>query len=201
MLHSFSIETSTMTENPPADSLSQSLIAWVTAVKQDSLSPDAASSRLDEMRLEHLVLCLLELDLEEAAQIDALSNSTYPFERSPERFYETLQQTILQLKLFKLFAKTRDGEYHRSVCPAAYNACTGEHYPEEMARWRAEFRAMSPEQQMVVTTIVWMYRSGPDSIWLRRVPCTWKASEALHYMRDAGCLSLWLSLVARYPGW
>ncbi|WP_338801909.1 hypothetical protein V9L13_06445 [Pseudomonas sp. RSB 5.4] len=190
-----------MTETAQTDSLTQSLIAWVKAVKQDSLSPAATSSRLDEMRLEHLVLWLLDLDLEEAAQIDALSNSVYPFERSPERFHEALQQTIRQLKLFNLFAKTGDGEYHRSVYPSAYNACTGENYPEEMARWRADFRAMSPEQQMVVTTIVWMYRSGPDSIWLRRVPCTWKASEALHYMHDAGCLSLWLQLVARYPGW
>ncbi|MFJ3155048.1 hypothetical protein ACIPIX_12975 [Pseudomonas protegens] len=190
-----------MAETAQTDSLTQSLIAWVKAVNQGALSPAAIYSRLDEMRLEHLVLRLLEIDPEEAVQIDALSNSIFPFERSPERFHEALQQTIRQLKLFKLFTKTCDGEYHRSVCPSAYNACTGENYPEEMARWRAYFRAMSPEQQMVVSTIVWMYRSGPDSIWLRRVPCTWTASEALHYMHDAGCLSLWLQLIGRYPGW
>lgn len=158
-------------------------------------------SHLNEMRLEDLVLRLLDLDNEEAAQMDSRSDSDSPFERSPERFNETLQQAIRQLRLFKLFARTRDGEHHRSVCPAAYNERTGEHYPEEMARWRADFRTMSPEQQMVATTIVWMYRSGPDSIWLRRVPCTWKASEALHYMHDTGCLAVWLQLVARYPGW
>lgn len=93
------------------------------------------------------------------------------------------------------------GEYHRSICPSTYNERTGEHYPEEMARRRADFRAMSPEQQMMTTTIVWMYRSDSDSIWLRRVPCTWKASETLHYMHDTGCLAVWLQLVARYPGW
>lgn len=133
--------------------------------------------------------------------MDVLSGSEAPFNRCPENFYDTLQQAIRQLRLFKLFARTHDGEYHRSVCPAAYNERTGEHHPEEMARWRADFRAMRPEQQMMAATIVWLYRSGSDSIWLRRVPCTWRASEALHYMHDAGCLALWLRLVASYPGW
>ncbi|MGE8046829.1 hypothetical protein ACQKPT_00775 [Pseudomonas monteilii] len=186
-----------MTEIAPA----QSLIAWVIAVKQGSLPPNAVKSCLDEMRLEHLVLDLMEIDVEEAAQIDALSDTVTPFGRSAQCFDELLQHSIQQLQLFKLFGRTREGDYHRSFCPTAYDAATGEHYPEEMARWRADFRAMSPERQMVATTLVWMYRSGPDSIWLRRVPCTWTASEALYCMRDAGCLSLWLQLVARYPGW
>ena len=190
-----------MTEIPCADPVAQSLIDWVAAAKQGSLPQDASTTHLDEVRLEDLVLSLLDLDIEKAAQMESLSDSETPFERCPERFYETLQQAIRQLRLFKLFAGTHDGEYHRSVCPAAYNERTGKHDAEEMARWRADFRAMSPEQQMMTTTIVWMYRSGPDSIWLRRVPCTWKASEALYYMHDTGCLAVWLQLVARYPGW
>lgn len=190
-----------MTEIAYADSVVQLLLAWFVAVRQGVLPPDSITSRLDEIPLEQFVLRLLELDVEEAAQVDALSNPVSPFERSSQRFDEALQQTIRQLRLFKLFARTREGEYHRSLCPTAYNAAAGEHYPEEMACWRADFRAMSPERQMVATTIVWMYRSGPDSIWLRRVPCTWTASEALHYMHDAGCLALWLQLVARYTSW
>ncbi|MCJ0762520.1 hypothetical protein [Variovorax terrae] len=180
----------------------QSLLAWVAAVKQ-GLTPSQGivTLRLDQMRLEDLVLSLLDLDIEEAAQVDSLADSASPFERCPERFHETLQKAIWQSPLCKLFARTHDGEYHRSLCPAAYNERTGEHHAEEMARWRADFRAMPPEQQMMAATIVWMYRSGPDSIWLRRVPCTWKASEALHYMHDTGCLALWLQLIARYPGW
>lgn len=39
------------------------------------------------------------------------------------------------------------------------------------------------------------------STWLRRVPCTWSAAEALHYLRDAGCLPQWQRLVATCPGW
>jgi hypothetical protein len=193
-------KTSTMTEIACADPVAQSLFAWVAAAKV-GLPQEAATARFCDARLEDLVLGLLNLDSDEAAHMESLSGSSVPFERGPERFYEPLQQTIRQLRMFKLFARTHDGEYHRSVCPAAYNERTGEHDPQEMARWRADFRAMTPEQQMMAATIVWMYRSGPDSIWLRRVPCTWKATEALHYMRDTDCLALWLQLVARYPGW
>ncbi|MCY1238716.1 hypothetical protein D9M72_514700 [compost metagenome] len=130
-----------------------------------------------------------------------MAESGVPFERSPACFNAALQQALRQLRLSGLFARTHEGEHHRSVCPAAYNERTGEHHPQEMARWRTDFRAMSPDQQMVAATVVWMYRAGPDSIWLRRVPCTWKASEALHYLHDAGYLAVWLQLVARYPGW
>lgn len=190
-----------MTEIACADPVVQSLHAWITTAKQGLPPPAATASTLNDMRLEALVLSLLDLDLEEAALLDSLADSSTSFERSPPRFYEALQQAMRELRLFKLFARTHDGEHHWSICPAAYNERTGEHYAEGMARWRADFRAMSPEQQMVASTIVWMYRAGPDSIWLRRVPCTWRASEALHYMRDTGCLSVWLQLVARYPGW
>jgi hypothetical protein len=52
----------------------------------------------------------------------------------------------------------------------------------------------------MAATIVWLYQSGPDSTWLRRVPCTWGAVEAIRYMKDAGALARWLRLVALYPG-
>ena len=190
----------TTTDMPCAAPLAESLCAWVEAVRLGVLPRNAATSRLDEIRLEDLVLGLLDLDCDEAARLASLSGSGPSFERCAERFHGTLQEAIRQLRLFKLFTRTHDDELHRSICPAAYDERTGEHYPEEMARWRAAFRAMAPEQQMLTTTIVWMYRHGPDRIWLRRISCTWRASEALYYMQDSGCLALWLKLVARYPG-
>ncbi|MFM0718941.1 hypothetical protein PQQ73_21655 [Paraburkholderia strydomiana] len=184
-----------------ADSIAQSLITWVAAIKLGLSPQDSIASRFDDMKLEALVLALFDMDVSEAAQMDVLSDSETPFKRCQESFFETLKQVIGQLRLFRLFACTRDGEHHRSIVPAAYDEWTGEHHPKEMACWRADFRAMRPDQQMMTATIIWLYRSGSDSIWLRRVPCTWKASEALHYMHDAGCLAQWLQLIARYPGW
>ena len=190
-----------MNEPSCAEPIAQLLSVWVRSTQLGLPLKSAIASRLDHMRLEELVLGLLNLNENEAAQVESLTGSEALFELCPEQFYAMLQQAIQQFRLFKLFARTRDGQYHRSICPAAYNEVTGEHHPQEMARWRANFRAMSPEQQMMAATIIWLYRSGPDSIWLRRVPCTWKASEGLHYMHDSGSLAVWLKLVARYPGW
>lgn len=184
-----------------ADPIAKSLSMWVSAIRHGLLPPESVSARLEGLKLESLVLGLLDLDESEATQIESLSGSEARPNRCPEDFYETLQRTIRQLRLFSLFGRTHDGEYHRSIGPAAYNEPTDKRYPEDMARWRANFRGMTPEQQMMAATIIWLYRGGADSIWLRRVPCTWKATEALHYMQDAGCLALWLQLIARYPGW
>lgn len=179
----------------------QEFLTWVKDEKLRLLSMNSSLSRLDEVKFRDIVLALLELDKDEARYMHSLSESETSFKRCPECFHEVLEQAIHQFKLFKLFARANDGEYHRMILPAAYNERTGQHYPEEMARWRSDFRAMNPEQQMMTATIVWMYRGGPDSIWLRRVPCSWKASEAVHYMHDTGCLGLWLQLMASYPGW
>ncbi|CAN7771388.1 hypothetical protein LJR034_007664 [Caballeronia sp. LjRoot34] len=160
------------------------------------------STSSDDTRLDRLVQRLLDLDEDDAMELEALGGVPMALgSRSPASFNNVLQQVIRQLQLTKLFCPSQEGEFHRSIYPAAYNERTGEHHPEEMARWRAEFRGMAPEQQMMTSTIIWLYQSGPDSTWLRRVPCTWRAGEAIQYMSDAGCLSLWLNLIARYPGW
>lgn len=85
--------------------------------------------------------------------------------------------------------------------PSAFNERTCEVYAAEMARWRSDFRDLAPERQMMAATVIWLCQSGPDSTWLRRVPCTWLAAEALNYMKDAGCLGAWIRLLATYPGW
>ncbi|MGE6493155.1 hypothetical protein ACQKFX_01215 [Cupriavidus metallidurans] len=81
-----------MTKTASTDPVAQSLLAWVTAVKHGLPLQDISTSRLDGMRLEDPVLRLLDLDIEPAARLDVLADSDSPFERSPIRFYETLQQ-------------------------------------------------------------------------------------------------------------
>ena len=82
-----------------------------------------------------------------------------------------------------------------------YDERTGEIFAAEMTTWRSDFRALAPEHQMVAATIIWLYRAGRDSIWLRRVPCSWRAAEALNYMREAGVFKTWLKLITNHPGW
>jgi hypothetical protein len=158
--------------------------------------------RLESVRLDFLVGRCLNMTYPETITLGSLlEGSPRKLQRTPEAFYERLRQAISECRLWDLFTRIERAEWHRSIVPAAYNERTGEIYPSEMAKWRADFRAMAPECQMIAATIVWLYRAGSDSIWLRRVPSTWRAWEALHYMRDADVLDLWLNLLVTYPGW
>ena len=71
----------------------------------------------------------------------------------------------------------------------------------EMERWRADFRGMSQEQQMLAASIIWLYRAAKDNIWLRRVPCTWHAADAVDCMKSNNVLHDWARLLALYRGW
>lgn len=121
--------------------------------------------------------------------------------RSDEVFCKHLRAAITDLRLGRLFVWDEAGEHHRALVPRAYDRTTGAVFEAEMKQWREDYRALSPERQMVAATIVWLYQYGPDSTWLRRVPCTWNAAEALHYLRDAGGLRQWMALVSTCPGW
>ncbi|UXU85522.1 hypothetical protein [Burkholderia sp. S-53] len=177
-------------------------VSFVDAVLQVLHAQARISTPTDEVRLDRLVAGSLDLGGHEALVLEELAGGTRATTmRTPAQFFTALKQAITELRLSSLFCSSSQGEFHRGICPAAYDERSGEHHPAEMAEWRAAFRAMAPERQMMAATIVWMYRSGADSIWLRRVPCTWRANEALRYMHDAGCLTIWIRLIARFPGW
>jgi hypothetical protein len=165
-------------------------------------SEDDALSSHEDTRLDRLVWGLLELDASDVCRLGAIAgDSEATSGRNAAGFFDVLHQTIYELGLSRFFCRISGGEWHRSICPSAYDERTGRHDALEMAKWRADFRGLAPERQMVCATIIWLYRGGSDSTWLRRVPSNWRAREALLYMRDAGCLGWWLKLIARYPGW
>jgi hypothetical protein len=87
------------------------------------------------------------------------------------------------------------------VRPAAVNYRTDEVNAEEMREWRRAFRALLERQQIMVATIVWLYRGGPDDLWLKRMPCHWHAAEAIAVLNQTGAIADWGRLVALYPGW
>jgi hypothetical protein len=121
--------------------------------------------------------------------------------RSASEFCHQLRATIATFRLGLLFAWDGEGEHHRTMIPRGYHRETGAIIEAEMMQWRADYRSLAPERQMLAATVVWLYQQGADSTWLRRVPCTWGAAEALHYLRDAGCLPQWQRLVTTCPGW
>jgi hypothetical protein len=40
-----------------------------------------------------------------------------------------------------------------------------------------------------------------DNVWLRRVPCTWHAADAISEMYRHDARAEWSGLVVLYPGW
>jgi hypothetical protein len=70
-----------------------------------------------------------------------------------------------------------------------------------VARWRATYRALPEPHQIIAATIIWLYRGGPDTVWLRRVAVAWPAADAIALLRAADALADWGLLIALFPGW
>jgi hypothetical protein len=171
------------------------------AIVVGSLCPEMVVPPHHEViKLRELVSQLLDRRPAEAGLMIALANVLGATESSSVGGLRSLLlDCIREDRLHALFYQGGDVQ-SGGICLAGLNSRSGDVDPAAMAAWRATYRALAPEQQMMAATIVWLNQSGPDSTWLRRVPCTWGAVEAIRYMKDAGALARWLRLVALYPG-
>jgi hypothetical protein len=70
-----------------------------------------------------------------------------------------------------------------------------------MTECRRAFKALPAVRQMMVATILCLYRGEADKLWLARLPSNWHAADAVASLSDAGALRDWGQLVALYPGW
>lgn len=166
-------------------------------------SPGAAKEHFPDYRLTRLVGSRLDLDDADVAQLGIIvgvefgqrpGDLTRPFDRH-------LRQVIASYGLETLFTNNGPGIYHHAIRPAGYDFNFDEVIPVGMEQWRADYRAMPDERQMLAASIIWLYRAGKDNRWLRRVPCTWHAADAIRHMQLTGVLVEWVRLFALYPGW
>jgi hypothetical protein len=166
-------------------------------------APAAAKSRYPDYRLTKLVASRLELDDADMKQLSAVLATD--LSKTPETvarpFDHQLRNVISHYKLDSLFSDGGPGAYHHAIRPTGYDFDYDEVIPAGMEQWRADYRAMSDERQMLAASIIWLYRAGKDNRWLRRVPCTWHAADAIGHMHFAGVLTDWARLFALYPGW
>jgi hypothetical protein len=87
-----------------------------------------------------------------------------------------LRRVIDRYRLDCLFVEDAPGQYHHTTRPGGYDYSVDVVHPKGMETWK-------------------------DRVWLRRVPCTWPATEALHALRESGALSDWGRLIFLFPGW
>lgn len=170
-----------------------------------SLSPsdvNRAKERFPDYRLTRLVLARFDMDDAEASVFVDMTGAAAPATiLGGAPFNDHLRTSIERFDLTALFCDDGPGRYHQAIRPTGYDYYVDAVDAVAMEKWRADYRAMPPAQQMFAATIVWLYRGGKDSRWLRRVPCTWHAADAVDEMHRSNILPDWGLLVSLYPGW
>jgi hypothetical protein len=116
-------------------------------------------------------------------------------------FDHHLRYVIVRYGLEALFCDDGHGPYHHAIRPTGYDFYRDEVIPAGMEKWRADYRGIPDELQMLAASIIWLCGAGKDNVWLRRVPCTWHAGDAIACMNATGVLGDWARLCALYPGW
>jgi hypothetical protein len=161
-----------------------------------------AEERFPGYRLTRLVLTRFDMDDVEASVFIDLTEATPPdtvLGGTP--FNDHLRTSIDRFALTDLFCDDGPGRHHQAIRPTGYDYYVDAVDAAAMEKWRADYRAMSPAQQMFAATIIWLYRGGKDNRWLRRVPCTWHAVDAVGEMQRSDILADWGTLISLYPGW
>ncbi len=173
-----------------------------TLLSLASSDPVGAKERFPDYRLTRLVLDRFDMDDAEASVFIDLTGATAPAHvLGGTPFNDHLRTSIDHLALTNLFCDDGPGRHHQAIRPTGYDHHVDAVDAAAMEKWRADYRAMSPAQQMFAATIIWLYRGGKDNRWLRRVPCTWHVVDAVGEMRRSDILADWGILVALYPGW
>jgi hypothetical protein len=136
-----------------------------------------------------------------AFAIMALPAPILPIHSRDSAFDRQLRRIIASFGLAHLFCNDGPGRHHHTIRPLGYDYCVDAVDPRGMEKWRSDYRALTAVHQMLAASIIWLYRGGKDSVWLRRVPCTWHAADAISEMHWHDALTEWSGLVVLYPGW
>ena len=163
-------------------------------------SPELSGWPLDG-RLSNLVALRFDMDDDEARRFALACGGAVAAMTGHAPFHRHLRRAILRYGLTNLFQDVCSGRHHQAIKPTGYDHVDDAVIPEAMAQWRASYRALPEPHQMMAATIIWLYRGGPDTVWLRRVAVAWPAAYAIGVLREDGALADWGLLVALYPGW
>jgi hypothetical protein len=169
-------------------------------------SPVFARGRFAKLRLVDVVAKAPSMDGREqralarvcGANIDGLPQGSG---RAPV-FAAHLLDVIARYELNPFFTPVPNRDINGiDVRPRGIDWRTEQVDVDEMREWRRRYKALPPVRQMMVATIIWLYRGGPDKTWLARLPSVWRAADAIAALQQAGALRDWGRLVALYPGW
>lgn len=187
----------------PPESLHENLPEPLEVIHLSLKSIQAAQERFPGYRLTRLVGSRLELDDADIGRLSSILGVDFlqPVSSVSRPFDSHLRDVIARYGLETLFRDDGHAPYHHAIRPTGYDFHRDEVIPTGMEQWRADYRHMPEARQMMAASIIWLYRAGKDNVWLRRVPCTWHAADAIERLRAAGAFGDWARLYALYPGW
>jgi hypothetical protein len=174
------------------------IVAWTPA------SPAFARGRFPKLRLADLVIKRPSMDGREARALAACCGVPLPAAGDRARFRERLSLVIDRYDLHALFEHVPENPAQDiDVRPRGFDYRDPEwpEIPGAIKAWRQAYKAMPAHRQMMAATIVWLYRTEIDRIWMVRVPWSWHAADAIDLLKSEGVLFDWAQLVALYPGW
>ncbi len=176
------------------------LVAWAIA------SPVFARGLLPETRLVDVVAKAPSMDSTEKRALAAVCGFTVdPMvcgSAAGPLFQAHLVRVIADYSLEEFyFRDPRNAINGIDVRPRGYDFRKDAVDQADMQAWRRAYRKLSPPRQMLVATILWLYRGGPDKTWLKGQPCRWHAADAVEALGAAGALQDWAKLIVLYPGW
>lgn len=157
----------------------------------------------EDYTLGELVLKRFSLDYTEAAAIWAACQGSMSGVVAPNApaFFHQVCRVISICELEPFFRVGPNAGSHYDIRPTAFDFDRAQDMPEAMKRWKAMYRALPITRQIMVATVMWLYRGTDDKTWLNRVPRRWPAVGAIQELRSAGLVVEWAKLVALYPGW
>jgi len=174
----------------------------VAVVAMAVASPTFARGRFPKLRLVDVVAKVPVMDGREIRALATVCGAKIDSSSRAPAFAAHLLDVIARYELDAFFTRVPDRAVNGiDVRPRGIDWRTEQVDAQAMAEWRRAYKTLVPARQMLVATIITLYRSEPDKTWLVRLPSTWHAADAIAALLEAGALRDWGRLVALYPGW
>lgn len=173
------------------------------------VSPVFARGRFPKVTFIDLIHKRPSMDELEATALAAVCGVQVvpPFYGNPRPFGDHLWTLISKYDLGAFFERveTRYGSVgdHYLMRPRGF-VWSDPDQPEiegALKQWRGDYKLLSTVRQLMVATILQLYRQGDDPYWMVRVPKKWDAAEGIETLHTNGALGDWGKLMVLYPGW
>jgi len=179
----------------------------VVATGYALVSPTIARGKFPNLSFLALVAKRLQMDQIEVSSFAAICGIEALAAQATKEplFSEHLWKMIEVYDLGAFFENVKEGgRGHYAMRPRGrdWSQPDWPEIPGAIAQWRKAYKQLPAIKQILVTTIMTLYRGMKDETWMVRVPKQWHAAEAIEILREnEAVFKDWARLYVLYPGW